>query len=92
MGGLLILLSLCLVSLLSIRQIHSRLLPLEKLQKATRRLRERDLDAVVQLESGDEFEEVASSFNAMARQLKGQIDSMEAEQYLEWIRRMLAAD
>jgi len=57
------------VTLLSIAQIRRTLGPIEVLRAATRRLRERDFTARAVVSSGDEFEELADSFNSMAERV-----------------------
>ena len=54
------------VLLLSMSQIRRSVLPLEELQKATRRIAQRDFTSRVTVNSGDEFEQLAASFNTMA--------------------------
>ncbi len=73
---LVLLLSLWVVLLLSIVQIRRSLVPLEKLQEGTRRIAERDFNTPVTIKSGDEFEELAGSFNAMANQLEKQFNTL----------------
>jgi HAMP domain-containing protein len=73
---LVILVSLWLVALLSIGQIRRNLIPLEKLQKGTRRIAVGDFKSEVDVSSGDEFEELAGSFNSMATQLGRQFDTL----------------
>jgi HD-GYP domain-containing protein (c-di-GMP phosphodiesterase class II)/HAMP domain-containing protein len=68
------LLSLCVVGLLSIGQIRRSLDPIELLGDATRRLGEGDLAARVEIASGDEFQELGRSFNAMAAAIERQVD------------------
>ncbi len=51
---------------------------IESLRDAVQRLQEGHLDEEVQIESGDEVEELAQSFNAMARSLKSGIRELEA--------------
>jgi diguanylate cyclase (GGDEF)-like protein len=70
------LLSLILVALISIRQIRARLEPLRELQRGALRIAEQDFDVRVQLASGDEFEELADSFNLMAHRLRHQFDAL----------------
>jgi signal transduction histidine kinase len=67
---------LCLVLLLSLSQIRRSLVPLAKLRRATRRIAERDFTTRVDVHSGDEFEELASSFNGMADRLNAQFDAL----------------
>jgi diguanylate cyclase (GGDEF)-like protein len=69
---LVFLLSLWIVLLLSISQIRRNLGPIEKLRDATRRIANSDFDVPVTITSGDEFEELADSFNAMSGRLNKQ--------------------
>jgi GGDEF domain-containing protein len=71
-----ILLSLSLVSLLSIGRIHRRMLPLEKLQEGTRFIADDNLEARLNVTSGDEFEELATFVNTMAGRLSKQFESL----------------
>ena len=73
---LVILLSLWVVLLLSVSQIRRSLVPLEKLREGTERVAQRDFDSRVTVRSGDEFEELATSFNAMASQLGRQFRTL----------------
>jgi signal transduction histidine kinase len=66
--GLSLLLALC--------QIRRRLVPVEKLHEATRRIAQNDFDSRVEVRSADEFEELAGSFNAMAAQLGHQFKTL----------------
>ena len=70
------LLSLLTVLLLSFGQIRKILQPLARLQDATRRLSLGRLDTRVEVKSGDEFEDLAGSFNQMAGQLGRQFDAL----------------
>ena len=54
------------LSLVGIRQSME---PLARLREGTRRLATKDFNARVHISSGDEFEEVAGSFNYMAEQV-----------------------
>jgi HAMP domain-containing protein len=65
------------VLLLSVRQIRRSLTPLERLQDGTRRLAQGDLDTRVEVTSGDEFQDLAASFNRMATQLGRQFKALE---------------
>jgi len=67
--SLIILLFLWVVLLLSVSQIRRSLVPLEKLQEGTTRVAQRDFETRVTVTSGDEFEDLAKSFNVMAGQL-----------------------
>ena len=67
---LIVVLSLLVVLFLSVHQIRKTTLPLEKLKNATQRVAMRDFDNSVTVTSGDEFEELAVSFNNMTKQLQ----------------------
>jgi putative nucleotidyltransferase with HDIG domain len=73
---LVILLSFWVVLLLSIIQIRRTMLPLETLKDGTRRIAMRDFESRVEVASGDEFEELGSSFNDMATQLGRQFNAL----------------
>ncbi len=73
--------SLGAVALLSTRQIRRSLQPLERLREGTDRIAKRDFVTRVEISSGDEFEDLATSFNGMAERLGRQfqlLDSMAA--------------
>lgn len=76
--SMVVLLSLWIVSLLSLVQIRRSLVPLEKLQEGTRRIADRDFASPVLVESGDEFQELARSFNTMADRLSKQFNTLAA--------------
>ncbi len=71
-----VLLSLLVVLLLSIRQIRCSLVPLERLKAGTQRIAKRDFASQVKVRSGDEFEELAESFNTMASRLGRQFETL----------------
>jgi putative nucleotidyltransferase with HDIG domain len=73
---LVILMSLFVVLLLSVVQIRRSLTPLEKLQEGTRRIAAQDFNSPVTVKSGDEFEELAASFNTMAGRLGIQFNTL----------------
>jgi len=73
-----VLLSVLVVALLSLTQIRRTLGSLEKLIDGTRRLGSKDFGAKVDVNSGDEFGELAGSFNAMATRLGRQFDTLTA--------------
>jgi HD-GYP domain-containing protein (c-di-GMP phosphodiesterase class II) len=52
------------------------LIPLERLQEGTKRIAGRDFDTRVTVTSGDEFQELAESFNAMASRLGKQFNAL----------------
>lgn len=58
-----------LILLISIRLIRKSLVPLEKLQDATRRIHDGDFSQNVSVHSNDEFEDLAASFNLMRERL-----------------------
>ena len=76
--SLVILLSLWVVLLLSLYQIRRNLDPLERLKEGTHRIAAADFSTRVTVTSGDEFEDLAHSFNAMAARLGRQFDAMTA--------------
>ncbi len=69
-------LSLVAVLILGATQIRRSLIPLEALRHGTRRIAEREFDTRVTITSGDEIEELASAFNAMATQLGRQFSAL----------------
>ncbi|MBW1691515.1 MAG: HD domain-containing protein [Deltaproteobacteria bacterium] len=73
---LIVLLSLWIVLLLSVIQIRKTMDPLEKLKDGTQQIAMREFDTRVKVNSGDEFEELAGSFNDMARQLGRQFKAL----------------
>ena len=75
--------SLLAVMLLSLVQVRRNLVPLTCLQEGTRRLGQGDFDHDVNLTSGDEFEELAQSFNGMAHRLKRQFHTLSARGELD---------
>ena len=73
---LVVLLSLWVVLILSMVYIRRSLIPLEKLKEGTRRIATSDFNTPVTITSGDEFEELADSFNTMSGQLNRQFQSL----------------
>jgi putative nucleotidyltransferase with HDIG domain len=71
-----VLFSLCVVVLLGVGQIRRSLVPLERLREGTRRIAGRDFGSRVSVTSGDEFEELATSFNRMAERLGRQFNAL----------------
>ena len=76
MFPLVILISFWVVLLLSLIQIRRSLVPLERLQEGTRRIAQQDFSSRVQVTSGDEFQELATSFNKMASRLGQQFSTL----------------
>jgi len=74
---LIILLALWVVLLFSLIQIRRSLVPLEQLQAGTRRIADQDFQTRVTVTSGDEFQELATSFNTMADRLGRQFTSLK---------------
>ncbi|MCP4368677.1 MAG: PAS domain S-box protein [Deltaproteobacteria bacterium] len=73
---LVVLLSLWVVLVLSMVYIRRSLIPLEKLKKGTHRIAKSDFNTPVTITSGDEFEELADSFNTMSGQLGRQFRAL----------------
>ena len=71
-----ILLFFWIVLLLSIFHIRKSLIPLEKLKEGTLRVAKQDFKNPVVVTSNDEFEELADSFNLMAKQLNRNFDAL----------------
>ena len=69
------LLTLLVVLLLSVSQIRRNLVPLERLEEGTRRIAGGNFKSRVTVESHDEFNDVAHSFNAMAGWLEKEFDT-----------------
>ena len=72
---LVIIFTLLVVLLLSLTQIQRILIPLKKLISGTRRIANRDFNEKVEVESNDEFYDLAQSFNAMSERLKRQFST-----------------
>ena len=72
-----ILLTILVVTLLSVGQIRRLLVPLEALMLGTQRISNREFDVDVSVESGDEFEELASSLNSMSGRLRKQFSALD---------------
>ncbi len=70
--ALLLFLTICVVSLLSISMIRKNLIPIEKLKELTQRIAAGDFSQPVNIKSGDEFEDLGESFNNMADKLNRQ--------------------
>jgi diguanylate cyclase (GGDEF)-like protein len=69
-----IVLAVLIVAYLSTRLISKYLTPLERLKAATVKIAEGDFNCRVQIDSHDEFEDLADSFNAMTHRLRNQFD------------------
>ena len=66
------------ILLLSLIQIRKSLVPLDKLKEGTRRVAGGDLESLVRVDSGDEFEELAHAFNSMSGHLRKQFQSLNS--------------
>jgi diguanylate cyclase (GGDEF)-like protein len=86
---LVVVLASLLVLIVSNDQIRRSLVPLQALQQGTRRIAERDFASRVTVRSGDELEELADSFNAMASRLDRQFQALSAAAEID--RAVLAA-
>lgn len=75
---LIIILGLLTVLYFSLSLIRKRLTPLDVLKSRTQQIAARDFTSEVHVNSGDEFEELADSFNIMSRQLHSQFGALEA--------------
>jgi diguanylate cyclase (GGDEF)-like protein len=70
------LLSLIVALLLGISQLQRHLVPLVALQEGTRRLANQQFDQPVKVSSGDEFSELADSFNTMSDRISRQFRAL----------------
>jgi HD-GYP domain-containing protein (c-di-GMP phosphodiesterase class II) len=71
------LLSLLGVGLSTLVLVRRSLVPIDLLRSATRRLAARDFSTRIDLETGDEFEELANSFDTMAANIERHINVVE---------------
>jgi len=72
-----ILFSLLVVLLLSMIQVRRSMVPLQKLVGATKRLANYEFGEPVQVDSVDEFKDLADSFNVMAERLEKQFNELK---------------
>ncbi len=75
---LVVLLSFWIVLFLSLTYIRKSLVPLEKLKEGTLQVAQKNFTSHVTVTSGDEFEELAQSFNEMAGQLNQHFKALTA--------------
>ena len=73
---LIVLLTILVVSLLGIGQIRKSLVPLEKLREGTKKISGGDFEGRIEIASGDEFEDLARSFNYMSDRLGRQFNAL----------------
>ena len=71
-----VLTSLWVVLLASIYSIRRSLVPLDRLTEGTRRIAEKDFSTKVEVDSGDEFEDLADAFNSMSSRLLRQFRAL----------------
>jgi HD-GYP domain-containing protein (c-di-GMP phosphodiesterase class II)/HAMP domain-containing protein len=71
------LLSLLAVGLSTLVLVRRSLVPIEQLQAATKRLAAREFGTRIDLRTGDEFEELADSFDAMAANIQRHVSVVE---------------
>ncbi|HEY2117595.1 MAG TPA: HD domain-containing phosphohydrolase [Candidatus Acidoferrum sp.] len=74
---LVFLLAFWIVVFLSLVQIRRSLIPLGKLKEGTRGISRGEFQTRVAITSGDEFEELAGSFNSMAGRIERQLKALE---------------
>ncbi len=74
-------LTLLFVLLLAAMQVSRSLEPLAELKRGTLSIAAKDFTARVRIHSGDEFEDLANSFNEMAERVGGLVDELET---LSW--------
>ncbi len=78
-----IVLALLVVLLVSNFQIKRSMNPLVRLREGTQRIAKRDFGTLVEVNSGDEFEDLATSFNSMAGRLQSQFNTLTALQEID---------
>jgi len=71
-----VLTSLWIVLLASIYSIRRSLVPLDRLTEGTRRIAKKDFSSRVEVDSGDEFEDLADAFNSMSDRLRRQFRAL----------------
>lgn len=69
------------VSWISVHQIRQQLRPLDALTAAAQRMGQRNFREIVELRSGDEFEDLGRTFNDLAARLEDQFTELEAFNY-----------
>ncbi len=83
MSALVALATLLFVGLLGLIQVRRTMVPLERLIAGTRRLSEHDYSARVALRPGDEFGELAGSFNHMAERIDHQMQALRVQSSID---------
>jgi diguanylate cyclase (GGDEF)-like protein len=77
-AGQAVILTLALIVLLAGAQIRRTLQPLHEILRGTRRIASQDFTTPVNINAGDEFDDVGQAMNAMAAQLNHQFASLRA--------------
>ena len=77
------LLALWIVLLASLVQIRRNLVPLNRLSEGTRKIAAGDYGARVKIQSKDEFEELAGSFNSMALRIDRQVHLLRIQNEID---------
>jgi putative nucleotidyltransferase with HDIG domain len=80
---LIIALTFVIVLFLSTVQIRRHFVPLELLQKGTQRISRGDFRTSIRVESGDEFEDLARSFNTMAVRIDEQFKTLRTMEEID---------
>lgn len=80
---LVVILGLMIILMLSMHFIRRRLEPLDELKKRTEQIALKDFTTEVVVDSGDEFEELADSFNIMSRELQKQFSALETIDHID---------
>ena len=80
---LVVLLALWVVLLLSLIQIRRNLVPLSELHEGTRHIARGDFQRRVTVKSGDEFEDLAKSFNSMAGRIEKQFNTLQTKNAID---------
>ena len=79
-----ILITILIISLFTLYQIRNRMEPLERLKNGFMEIARQKFDHKVAIHTGDEFEELASSFNQMSYELRTQFATLEARNQIDW--------
>jgi diguanylate cyclase (GGDEF)-like protein len=77
-AGQAVILTLALIVLLAGAQIRRTLQPLHEILRGTRRIASQDFTTPVEIDAGDEFDDVGTAMNSMAAQLNHQFASLRA--------------
>lgn len=80
---LVVILGLMVILLASVHFIRKRLAPLDELKRRTEQIAVKDFTTEIEVDSGDEFEELADSFNLMSRELQKQFNALETIDHID---------